>query len=59
MNFAIERVELLQLSFTSPLVYFLLIVFLGGRESSQSVLLRVAPGSAPTAWLPVPQCPSC
>lgn len=48
INFAIERVELLQLCFTFPLVYFLVIVLLGGRESSQNVLMG-APGSAPTA----------
>lgn len=36
LSLAIERVELLQLCFTSPLVYFLLIIFPGGKESSQS-----------------------
>lgn len=39
-EFCIENVELLQLCFISPLVYFLLIVFLGDRESSQCVLCQ-------------------
>lgn len=39
-EFCIEKVELLQLCFTSPLVYFPFIVFRGDRESSQCVLCQ-------------------
>lgn len=39
MNFAIERVELLQLCFISPLVYFLLLIFLGGTLAKPECML--------------------